>query len=516
MGLTKQAIEKNRITLVALLVIVMAGFSAYDSMPQNEDPGFIIRTAQILTFFPGASPERVELLVTDKLEKAIQEIPELDFVNSVSRTGVSEVYVNIIEREKIMRPIWDNVRRKVERASRELPEGIVGPIVNDEFGDVFGTVLTLTGEGYTYSELKDVADQVRNELLRIREVAKVDIHGVQEERIFVEYNNARLAELGLSTIQLKNLLAAQNILLPGGSVSTGDERIGLEPTGNFESVEDLRRALISLPGRSEMVYLEDIAEVTRGYIDPARSKVRASNVDALALGISLREGGNLIDLGNAVKETLARLQERYPICLEFDVIAFQPRIVEEKVDAFVSNLFQAVAIVIVVMLVSLGFRTGMVVSSLIPMTMVMSIWMMSLFHIGLDQMSLSALIIALGLLVDNAIVMSESILVRMGKGEDATSAAVASADELRIPLLIASLTTAAAFLPIYLAESTVGEYTAPLFEVVSIALLCSWALSMTMVPMLSVQFMKVKKKGTQDNMDSKWYVGYRSLLLSAL
>jgi multidrug efflux pump len=516
MGLTKQAIEKNRITLVALLVIVMAGFSAYDSMPQNEDPGFIIRTAQILTFFPGASPERVELLVTDKLEKAIQEIPELDFVNSVSRTGVSEVYVNIIEREKIMRPIWDNVRRKVERASRELPEGIVGPIVNDEFGDVFGTVLTLTGEGYTYAELKDVADQVRNELLRIREVAKVDIHGVQEERIFVEYNNARLAELGLSTIQLKNLLAAQNILLPGGSVSTGDERIGLEPTGNFESVEDLRRALISLPGRSEMVYLEDIAEVTRGYIDPARSKVRASNVDALALGISLREGGNLIDLGNAVKETLARLQERYPIGLEFDVIAFQPRIVEEKVDAFVSNLFQAVAIVIVVMLVSLGFRTGMVVSSLIPMTMVMSIWMMSLFHIGLDQMSLSALIIALGLLVDNAIVMSESILVRMGKGEDATSAAVASADELRIPLLIASLTTAAAFLPIYLAESTVGEYTAPLFEVVSIALLCSWALSMTMVPMLSVQFMKVKKKGTQDNMDSKWYVGYRSLLLSAL
>ncbi len=235
-----------------------------------------MRVTQVLTFFPGASPERVELLVTDKLEKAIQEIPQLDFVGSTSRTGVSEVYVNIQESEQRMRPIWDDLRRKVERARRELPDGIVGPLVNDEFGDVFGTVFALTGEGYTYAELKEVADQVRNELLKIRDAAKVEILGAQDERVFVEFNNARLADLGVSAFQLKNTLAARNILLPGGDINTGNERIVLEPSGNFESVEDLRRTVINVSGSAQLISLEDIASVYRGYIDPPRAKVRSS------------------------------------------------------------------------------------------------------------------------------------------------------------------------------------------------------------------------------------------------
>lgn len=493
MSLTRAAIEKNRVTTAVMLVIVFAGLGAYQTMPQNEDPGFIIRTAQVLTFFPGASPERVELLVTDKLEEVVQEIPQLDFVNSTSRAGVSEVFVNILESERQMRPIWDDLRRKIQRGSRSLPDGVIGPFVNDEFGDVFGTVVALTGEGYTYAELKEVADQVRNELLKIPDAAKVEIKGEQDERVFVQYRNARLAEIGLSAIQLRNILSAQNILLPGGDVSTGDERIILEPSGNFESVEELRRTVISVPGRPELVYLEDIANVYRGYVDPPTAIVRSGGVPALVLGVSLRKEGNLIRLGDDVRATLASLQQRYPIGIEFDVIYFQPQIVEKKVDEFVSNLLQAIVIVLIVMLVSLGVRTGLVVSSLIPMTMVMSLWVMTLFDIGLDQMSLSALIIALGLLVDNAIVMSESILVRMEEGMEPVEAADTSAKELRIPLLTASLTTAAAFLPIYLAESTVGEYTAPLFEVVTIALLCSWLLSLTLIPMLGVRFMRVKK-----------------------
>jgi multidrug efflux pump len=516
MNITRAAIENNRVTFVALCVVALAGYDAFNGMSRAEDPGFIIRTAQVMTFFPGASPERVEQLVTDKLEKTIQEIPQLDFVNSTSRSGVSQVFVNIKESESHMRPIWDDLRRKVDRASRELPEEAIGPFVNDEFGDVFGTVILLTGEGFSYAELKEVAEQTRNELLTLPDAAKVDIQGTQQERVFVEYSNARLAEVGLSAAQLMQILQQRNIVLPGGSIDTGDERIALEPSGNFESVDELRRTIIDVPGSHELMYLEDIARVERGYVDPAEVRVRAGGEPALALSVSLREGGNLIDLGEQVKSRVRQLESRYPIGVEFDFVAFQPEIVDRKVKDFVSNLLQAVAIVMVVMLVSLGLRTGMVVSSLIPMTMLAALLVMSVFGIGLDQMSLSALIIALGLLVDNAIVMSESILVGMGKGKSAFDAAMESAQELKVPLLTASLTTAAAFLPIYLAESSTGEYTAPLFKVVSITLLCSWILSLTMIPLLCVKFMRAPKSAGDDGFTSPAYRRYRDFLLSCL
>ena len=263
MDITRFAIEKKAITTVALVVIFMAGLSAYFSLPRSEDPGFLVRTALVSTIFPGASPERVELLVTDKLEKVIQEIPEVDFVQSESRTGVSIVIVNILESEDDIRPIWDNLRRKIDKARADLPEGVIGPTVDDEFGDVFGIVYALTGDGYTYAELKEVADQVRNEMLRLRDAAKVEIHGVQDERIFVEYSNARLAELGLSTLQLVGILESSNIIIPGGSISTKEERFELEPSGNFESVEDLRRTVVSLPS-GEVIFLEDLVSIERG------------------------------------------------------------------------------------------------------------------------------------------------------------------------------------------------------------------------------------------------------------
>ncbi len=516
MDITRAAIESNRVTAVTVLVILVAGMNAYQQMPRNEDPGFIIRTAHVMTLFPGASPRRVELLVTDKLEKTIQEIPQLDFIAITSKTGVSEIFVNVQERERKMRPIWDDLRRKVERASRDLPEGVIGPFVNDEFGDVFGTILTLTGEGFTYAELEDVSDQVRNVLLTIPEVAKVEVQGIQEERIFVEYNNARLAELGISAYQLMNLLESRNIVLPGGDINTGRERIALEPSGSFESIDDLGRTIVNVSGRSEMIYLEDIASIYRDYVDPPKQRVRSSGKPALALAISLRKGGNLIQLGEQVEAKVSRLQDLYPIGLEFDTIAFQPGVVERKVENFVSNLVQAVAIVMLVMLVTLGLRTGLVVSSLIPSTIVMSLLVMSFLGIGLDQMSLAALIIALGLLVDNAIVVSESIMVRIATGIKPIEAAVESANELRVPLLTSSLTTAAAFLPIYLAESSTGEYTAPLFKVVSIALMCSWLLSLTLIPMLCVYFLKVKPVPQEERLNFRLYVAYRSLLLLSL
>ena len=516
MNITRYAIEKNRVTTVLLILILLGGFMAYNQLPQAEDPGFVIRTALVTTYFPGASPERIEQLVSDKLEKVIQEIPELDFVTSISKTGVSLVFVNIKESYKEMRPIWDNLRRKVEKARDELPDEVIGPTVNDEFGDVFGIIFTLTGEGYTYAELKVVADEVRDEMLLLPDVAKVEIAGAQDERIFIEYNDVKLAELGLSPIQLKSILETQNIINPGGDVRIDNSRIVLEPIGNFESVDQIKRTLISHPGTQEIVPLEDIASVYRGYVDPPKTKVRANNIDALALSISMRKGGNIVNLGKQVDELMVYLKQSYPIGIEFDVAAFQPAHVQRKIDDFVGSLMQAMILVLLVMLVSLGIRTGLVVATLIPMTMLLTLLLMNLFDMQLDQMTLASLIIALGMLVDNAIVMSENIMVQMSQGVPAVQAAIDSATELRVPLLTSSLTTAAAFLPFYLAKSSTGEYVGIIFVVVTIALLSSWVLSLTMTPLICAKFLKVKQKNKEETYGSRFYRNYRSNLLFIL
>jgi multidrug efflux pump len=397
-----------------------------------------------------------------------------------------------------------------------LPAGVIGPFVNDEYGDVFGIIVSVTGEGYNYVELKTIAEDVREELLNLPDAAKVTISGIQDERIFVEYDNAKLAELGLSAYQLNTILESTNILISGGSVLVGNERISLEPSGNFEEISDLKQTLIRLPSSGESVYLGDIAEIYRGYADPIDTKVRYNNCDALALGISVREGGNIIDLGNQIENRIKELQAHYPYGVEFDLVAYQHRVVDQKVRAFVSNLIQAISIVLVVMLIMLGIRTGLIVASLIPVSIVMSFLVMGWFNIGLDTVSLAALIIALGMLVDNAVVVSESIMVKMQKGVGRMEAALETSKELAIPLLTASLTTCAAFLPIYLAKSTTGEYTAPLFKVVTITLLCSWILSLTMIPMLCFYFLKAKVISQENMYQGVFYTLYKNILLAAL
>jgi len=510
LNITAIALKNNRTTIVLMLVILLAGFQSYLNMPRAYDPGFIIRAAQVVTYFPGASPERVEQLVSDKIEKVVQEIPELDFVTSESRTGVSIVMVNIRESYKEMRPIWDNLRRKIDDVIDELPDGIIGPEVNDEFGDVYGIVLTLTGEGYNYAELKDIADDTRDQFLYIDDVAKVEILGAQEEYIFVEYSNAQLTKLNLSPSQLLQMLKGRNIVIPGGSIKLGNERIELEPSGNFESVEEVKKTIINLPGSDEILYLSDIADIKRGYIDPPATMVHSSGTPALGIAISMREGGNNIELGENVKKTLKQLQSSYPYGVEFETINFSSKEVEDKVNSFATNLVQAILVVAAVMLISLGLRTGIIVAFLIPASMVMAMLFMSIFNIGLDQISLAALIIALGMLVDNGIVMSESIMVSMASGKKPVDAAIESANELRVPLLTSSLTTAAAFLPIFLAESNVGEFTASLFKVVTITLLSSWILSLTIIPLLCVSFLKVQQQST--NYNRGFYSIYRNIL----
>ena len=514
MNLTKFALERRTVTGTLIAVLIFAGIGAYFDAPRQMDPGFIIRTAMITTYFPGASPERVEQLITDPIEKVVQEIPQLDWVNSESRTGVSVIYVNVREEFKDMRPIWDDLRRKVDSVEPNLPEDITGPIVNDEFGDVYPIMFSMTGDGFSYMELKDIADDLRDELLRIKSVAKVDIIGAQEERLFVEYDNALLSRIGMTPDFLKDALQQRNIIQPGGEIDVANETIALEPSGNFSSVEELRRNVIRLPRSEELVYLEDIVDIYRGYVDPPEGLVRIEGKPGLTLAVSMAEGGNLIALGNELQGFFQYIQEQYPHGVEFYQTYFQPAQVDQKVSDFVESVVQAVAIVLIVMLLSLGLRTGLVVATLVPVTMIIAMWAMSVFDIQIDQMSLAALIIALGLLVDNAIVVSESIMVRMGAGEDGVSAALAATAELKVPLLIASLTTSAAFLPIRLAESAVGEYTGVLFSVVTITLLISWVLALTMIPLLCVRFLKPKP--VEEPFDSAFYRLYRGTILAIL
>lgn len=512
MDLTRFAIDRNRVFTAVIAIVLIGGSLAYSDMPRNEDPGFLVRTALVQTFFPGASPERVEMLVTDKLEEVIQEIPELDFISSSSKVGTSIIYVNISESYDDMRPIWDDLRRKVEGIQGDLPDGVVGPFVNDDFGDVFGSLIAITGADFEYRELKEIADEVRNELLYIPEAARVEIFGAQEERVFVEYENSRLAEFGLSPLQLQSVLASRNIILPGGDISTQYERIVFEPSGNFESIADLSGTIINLPGRQEVVRLQDIVTVRRGYIDPPSTQMRFNGERALMLAVSMREGGNIINLGADIERVIARAQSVYPIGIDFNVLQFQADAVDRKIQDFVGNLLQAIGIVALVMLAFLGLRTGLVVASLIPTAIVSALLVMSVFDIGLDQMSLAALIIALGLLVDNAIVMSESIMVQMQRGKDAVQAAVDSAKELRIPLLTSSLTTAAAFLPFSIAQSATGEYVAPLFKVVTITLLCSWVLALTLIPLLCARFLVVAPVNSNEAFQHPFYARYRAML----
>lgn len=512
--MTRFAIEKDRITYTLLIVLLFAGISAYLSMPRSEDPGYIVRVAMVQTFFPGASPERIELLVTDKLEKSIQQIPEVDFVKSTSRDGLSVIYVTVKDQYKNMRPIWDNLRRKVDDATRDLPEGIVGPFVNDEFGDVFGTIYTLTGDGFTYHQLKEIAKQIQNELLLADQVAKVDIVGAQDEWVVIEYDNARLSEMGISPKMLIKILQERNIILPGGDIRTQYEKIVIEPTGNFESVDDIGRTVINLPDSSQVVRLEDIVDIKRMYIDPPREVMHASGTPSLGLAISLRAGGNIVTLGEEVEAVIQRALQTYPVGIMIDQFMFQPDIVNDKINNFLSNLYQAIAIVAFVMLISLGMRTGLIVATLIPTTMLITFYIMSLFNIWLEQVSLASLIIALGILVDNAIVMAESVMVQMRQGKKAIDAAVAAAKELRVPLLTSSLTTIAAFLPIILAESPTGENVASLFKVITITLLISWVIALTLIPLLCVRFMKVDQ--TQENFNSPFYQKYRAGLLYIL
>ena len=513
MNITEVAIKKKVVTFTFIILMVLAGISTYFKLPKAEDPGYVVRTATVAVIYPGASPSRVENLITDKIEQRIQEMPEVDYIDSESREGFSYITVQFKDEYVEMRPVFDKLRRKVDDAKKDLPTGIGGPYVNDDFGDVYGTIIAVTADGYSMEELRRISKYSMEELLTMKNVGRIVKYGVRPENVFIEYDNAKLSQFGISPGYLKQVLENTNILSPGGQILLGEERLSFEPSGNFNSVEDIKNTVIRLP-KGNLVKVSDIAHVRRAYQEPMVTKEKFNGNDTIFLAISLKHGGNIIDLQNEIDEKLKVIKSNYPIGVEFEYLVKEAGRVDKSIQSFISNVVQSILTVMLVLIIFLGLRIGAIVASLIPIVMASAMIFLSYFGLSLDQISLAALIIVLGMLVDNGIVISEAIMVNMEKGMGKVEAALEATRTLKWPLMISSMVTISAFLPIAMALGTMGEYTGPITYVVAICLGLSWILGITLIPLLCVLFLKVEKQ--DEGYNSKFYKMYRGFLMKAL
>jgi len=522
MNLAEFSINRNRITFTVLATILLMGIVMYQSLSRDSMPPYTVRVATVVSSFPGSSPERVEQLVTDKVEKITQELPELKEVTSTSRSGLSVVTVELKDEVKPedLQAVWDRLRRKLDKIEG-LPEGVKPDLDDDGIGEVFGIAVGLVIDGYSYAEAKEYIDDIKDDLIKLDLAAKVELGGVQDERVFVEFDNTRLKEYGLSSSILQGIISSTNILSSGGQVNLEDERIILEPTGNFNSVDDIKQMLVPVGDGSQLVYLGDITNVVKGYIDPPSQVVKVNGKQAISLHVSLKSGANIIQLGTDIDEVINNYHEILPVGLELTRLSSLDTYIDNKISDFIVNLIQSIVIVLVVMLIFLGLRTGGIIASLIPMVTIMTLMLMGVIDMGLNQITLAALIMALGMMVDNAIVVAETIMVKMEKGVEAKKAAIDACGELFTPLLISTLTTSAAFLAFYLAESTMGDIVGPIFVVISLALLSSWILALTVITLFSFWFLKVTPKSEKspsfvDRAIERLKTYYKDLILWAL
>jgi multidrug efflux pump subunit AcrB len=516
MNLSGFALRNQPLVFIVVFALVSFGVSVLDDFPSQEDPPITVREAVVMTFLPGMEATDIELLVTRPIEQALAGIPERDYVYSWSRNGVSQVRIKVLERyeQDDLDIIWQDVRNKVIDATPSLPREIIGPFVNDDFGDVTIVSAALTGDGFTLSDLHAVAKRLQDQLYLVPGVKRVALYGVQEEAIWIEFATARLAQLGFSAANIRAALVAENVVLPGGSIDTGQREIIVTPRGDFRSVEDIAAVPIEIPGTGEAIELGEIANVRRGYVDPPVTPFYYDAEQAVLIGVSMADGRNVLDVGPRILERLEQLEQLLPIGYSIRIGNYQPTHVERAVAAVRNNLLQTIAIVLVVIVSFLGVRTGLIVGLHVPLTMLVTLVVMYALGIAMHRISLATLIISLGLLVDNGIVVAEEIGKRLSEGEDRLDAAINTGRALAAPLLISSITTVLMFVPLALAPSAAGEYLRSMSQVILISLAVSWVLAMTVTPALCSRFLPAPEPGdaAADASEPRLYASYRSLL----
>ena len=530
-NLSKWALEHSALTRYLMVVLMLLGAAAYFQLGQDEDPPFTFRIMVVRAFWPGATATQVAQQVTDKLERTLQEVPGADKIRSFSKPGETTILFQLKDstRAADVPDLFYTVRKKIGDMRGTLPQGVVGPFFNDEFGDVYGVIYALKAEGFSPAEVKEVADDVRQKLLRVPDVNKVELFGAQDEKLYIEMSQRRLSQLGLDINQVLAQLAQQNALEGAGTMQTPLDVVQVRVSGAFEAAEQLR-AMPIRGSSGNQLRLGDIADVKRGYVDPASVKVRFQGQQVIALGVSMTKGGDIIALGKALKKTTAKIGAALPVGLSLVEVQDQPSAVAKSVNEFIAVLIEAIMIVLLVSFVALGLhkrpgqqpwwrryyvdvRPGLVVAITIPLVLAVTFLGMYYWGIGLHKISLGSLIIALGLLVDDAIIAVEMMVRKIEEGYDKVRAATFAYEITAMPMLTGTLITAVGFLPIGIARSTVGEYTFAIFGVTVLALLVSWVVSVYFVPYLGTVLLKTKS--TQDGaehqevFDTPFYNAFR-------
>ena len=514
-NLSKWALEHRSFVVYMMIAVTIAGLGAFYSLGRDEDPPFVIKTMVVQAAWPGATMDDTLLQVTDRLERTLQETPSLDFLRSYTSPGLTTIFVNLKGKTIASQipDIWYHVRKSIGDMRHTLPAGVVGPGFNDEFGDVFGIIYGVTADGFTHRELKDFAEDIRSRLMQVPDVAKIAILGAQDEKILVEFSVQQLAGLGIDRSGLTAALAAQNIVSPSGILQTGNERLTLRVSGAFESEQDILAVNFVANGR--LIRLRDIAQVHRTYADPPQPMFRVNGKPAIGIAVAMREGGDILTLGRNIDHAMREIRADLPIGIDPVLVADQPFVVDHAIRDFTTSLWQAIAIIMAVSFVSLGFRAGAVIALSIPLTLAIVFPVMESTAIDLQRISLGALIIALGLLVDDAMTTVDVMTSRLAAGDSKEQAATFAYQTLALPMLTGSFVTAAGFVPIGFARSSAGEYTFSIFAVVAYALLLSWFVAVIFAPLLGVVILS-KPKAKPSDKPSAILRYFRGFLVGAM
>ncbi|HUO54239.1 MAG TPA: efflux RND transporter permease subunit [Rhodoblastus sp.] len=515
-NLSDWALKHRSFIVFAMVAIIIAGLGSYFSLGRSEDPAFTFRTMVVQAAWPGATMDDTLTQVTERLERKLQETRGLDFLRSYTSPGKTTIFVNLkgSTSPKEVADIWYQVRKNIDDIRHTLPQGVVGPGFNDDFGDTYGLIYAFTADnGFSHRELRDAVEEVRSKLLQVSDVSKIEILGAQDEQITIEFSTRKLAGLGIDRAALIAALRAQNAVIPAGDVQTADEKLLIRVTGAFRSEDDLLDVNFLSNGR--LIRLRDIAEVRRTLSDPPQPMFRVNGKPAIGLAIAMRDGGDILGLGRNIKQALDSAMADQPLGIDVTLVSDQPVVVRNAIGEFMESLWQAIAIIMAVSIVSLGFRPGAVVALSIPLTVAIIFPIMQYFNIDLQRISLGALIIALGLLVDDAMTTVDVMISRMAAGDSKEKAATFAYESLAFPMLTGSFITAAGFVPIGFARSSAGEYTFSIFAVVTIALIVSWFVAVLFAPLLGVWLLKAPDKKIE-NKPSRVLEAFRSVLLAAM